>query len=370
MNIIMKGESSMNTMNTTKTTKKMNIFLIMILIIGMMIGVPVPAKAKIRKPSLALPVFNVKSKTKTTITFDFSYMAKHYLKGKRAIGGYQLYRKAKGKWKKLCTVKVKGKKKKSIKKTYKDKKLKTGKTYKYRVRTFKKVTGTKKVKKGKRKVKRKYKKTFYSKYKYLNVTTIPKVDGDGRPIDANYKYVDPFAKENKGYQQKMLNRINKYRGEKGLKPLKLNLQMCQMALIRAKEREQLFDYKRPNGSSWSTIFNDFNLDFTTSEGKAMSIQARAEISYFSADGCTWDMALGDCKDTPKGGNNNYVNQGWKQIAGHWDCLMDENADQFGIAHYFSAPSSAKPYLSKNLSNYPEVASYWVAIIGDSCEKRK
>lgn len=357
-------------------------FLIMILVIGMTIGVPVPAKAKIRKPSLALPVFDVKSKTKTTITLDFSYLAKYYLKGKDAIDGYQLYRKVKGKWKKLCTVKTKGKKKKTIKKTYKDKKLKTGTTYKYRVRTFKKVTGTKKVKKGKRKVTRKYKKTFYSKYEYLNVTTKkeneskptqiskPKVDGAGRPIDDNYNYVDPFAEENKGYQQKMLNRINKYRKEKGLKPLTLNLTMCQMAQIRAKEAEQLFEHRRLDGTLWSTIFNDFNLDFINSEGKVMSIKARGENLHVSGGGSTWDMALGDCQDVPKGVDKDYyVNQGWKQSSGHWDCLMDENADQFGIAQYFSAPSSAKPYLDENLSEYPATASYWVAITGASYEKK-
>lgn len=358
-------------------------FLIMILIVGVMIGVPVPAKAKIRKPLLALPVFEVKTKTNTTITLDFSYMAtKYYLKGKDAIDGYQLYRKVKGKWKKLCTAKVKGKKKKSLKKTYKDKKLTAGTKYKYRVRTFKKVTGTKKVKKGKRKVRKKYKKTFYSKYEYLNVTAKKenkkptptptnrqKYDGGGNPIDDNYNYVDPFAEENKGYQQKMLNRINEYRKEKGLKPLALNLTMCQMASVRAKEAEQLFEHRRLDGTLWSTIFNDFNLDFM-SEGKAMSVRAMGENLFVAGYGHSWDMVLGDCRDIPKGVNeNSYVDDGWKQSPGHWACLMDEDADQFGIAHYFSAPPSAKPYLDKNLSSYPSTASYWVAITGASYEKK-
>ncbi len=53
------------------------------------------------------------------------------------VDGYQIYRKVSGgKWKKIKTIK------KSSKTTYTDKKLKSGKTYKYKIRAYDKVNGT------------------------------------------------------------------------------------------------------------------------------------------------------------------------------------------------------------------------------------
>ena len=329
-----------------KTTEKLNIFFILILIIGMMIGAPVPAKAKIRKPSLALPAFDVKSKTKTTITLDFSYMAKYYLKGKDSIDGYQLYRKVKGKWKKLCTVKTKGKKKKSIKKTYKDKKLKTGTTYKYRVRTFKKVTGTKKVKKGKRKVTRKYKKTFYSKYEYLNVTT--KKENESKPTpepnpllgilyDKDGNYIDPYRNtSNKNYRQDMLNEINKLRKAEGYQPLVLNETMCKMADIRAKEIYTLFEHRRPNGALWSTIFNEFNLDFTTSEGVLMSVRPTGENISSGGVSENLNASVEGVKGLYYGVSADWKDTlyEWMGSPGHKAAIMSEFSDQFAVSYCF------------------------------------
>lgn len=349
-----------------KTTKKMNMFLIMILVIGMTIGVPVPAKAKIRKPSLALPVFDVKSKTKTTITLDFSYLAKYYLKGKDAIDGYQLYRKVKGKWKKLCTVKTKGKKKKTIKKTYKDKKLKTGTTYKYRVRTFKKVTGTKKVKKGKRKVTRKYKKTFYSKYEYLNVTT--KKENESKPTptpnpllgilyDDDGNYLDPYKNTtNKNYREDMLNEINKLRKAEGYQPLVLNATLCKMADIRAKETEQLFEHRRPNGALWSSIFNEFNLDFITSEGVQMSVRPTGENIAGGGVGDNSDGAVLGVKGLYYGVGAEWKETlyDWMRSPGHKASIMSEFTDQFGVSYSFD----------KKTGSYN-----WVQLFGASYEKK-
>lgn len=360
--------------------RKIGILVLLFLIFA----INTPVYAKIKKPVLALPSFGAKTKTATSVTLDFSYMAKYYLKGKDAIDGYQIYKKVKGKWKKLSSVKTKGKKKKTIKKTYSDKKLKPGTKYRYRVRTFKKVMRKKTIKKGKKKVTKKYTKTYYSRYENLVVTTKssngntaqpdpPKkqrYDGAGNPIDENGHYIDPFLEENKDYQLKMLNRINEHRVEKGLKPLTLNWTMCEMAAVRAKEASQLFEHRRPDGSLWDTIFDQYNLEYITSAGKVMTVKAVGENLHVAGLGSTWDMTLGDCREIPEGvDKETYIDQGWKQSPGHWNTLMDENINQFGVAHYFDAPPSAEPYMDENLPVYPSIGSYWVAITGAAYEKK-
>lgn len=60
------------------------------------------------------------------------------------------------------------------------------------------------------------------------------------------------------YQQ-MIDSVNYFRTSYGLEPLVLNETLCDMAEIRAKEISVSFSHTRPDGTSSSTIFNDFNV---------------------------------------------------------------------------------------------------------------
>lgn len=60
------------------------------------------------------------------------------------------------------------------------------------------------------------------------------------------------------YQQ-MIDSVNDFRTSYGLEPLVLNETLCDMAEIRAKEISVSFSHTRPDGTSSSTIFNDFNV---------------------------------------------------------------------------------------------------------------
>lgn len=60
------------------------------------------------------------------------------------------------------------------------------------------------------------------------------------------------------YQQ-MVDAVNVFRTSFGLEPLQLDMTLCDMAEVRAKEISVSFSHTRPDGSSSSTIFNDFNV---------------------------------------------------------------------------------------------------------------
>lgn len=62
------------------------------------------------------------------------------------------------------------------------------------------------------------------------------------------------------FYQQMLDEVNKYRVESGLPALKLDETLCDMAEVRAKEISEVFSHTRPDGSSSSTIFNQFNVN--------------------------------------------------------------------------------------------------------------
>lgn len=324
---------------------KKTIWLVLGVMILGIIGNPSMSSAKIRKPFLGLPVMSAKKVTSTSITFDFSYLAKYYLKGKDGISGFQVYKKTNGKWKKICTAKVSKKNgKKTIRKTLTQKNLKPNTNYQYRIRNYKRVVGTKKVK-GKTK---KYTKTFYSKYAYVKVKTkeekkesedtnkpkYDRYDKFGRPIDENGNLIDTAKEENENYQIKMLTEINRCRAERNIHPLVLDNTLCKMTEVRAKEAHELFAHRRLDGTLWSTIFDEFNLDYVEN-GSLRSVRARSEGVHGGSE--TWYDAL----------------QCWKESYGHWEDLMDINADRFGMGYYFDVKDGRYE---------------WVAITGVSYEK--
>ena len=122
-------------------------------------------------------------------------------------------------WKKLKAIKVKSGKKKM---SYTVKKLKSGIKYKFKVVAY-----------------RKYKGKTYTAAKTKSVTTkkesannknIGNKNDTKKPTDNNTK--NPA--DDVGYQKKMLDKVNEYRRAAGVPELKLNQDLCNIALRRMK----------------------------------------------------------------------------------------------------------------------------------------
>lgn len=60
--------------------------------------------------------------------------------------------------------------------------------------------------------------------------------------------------------KQMLDLINQYRAEAGVKPLKLYITACDAAMVRTNEITSLFSHDRPNGTSCFTVFDEFKID--------------------------------------------------------------------------------------------------------------
>lgn len=64
-------------------------------------------------------------------------------------------------------------------------------------------------------------------------------------------------------ETELFDRINEFRAEEGLEPFKFGYFIYGCAKTRAEEGDKFFSQRRPNGSSYSTIFKDFGIDVTS-----------------------------------------------------------------------------------------------------------
>lgn len=62
----------------------------------------------------------------------------------------------------------------------------------------------------------------------------------------------------------LYNSVNNYRAEKGLNKLSLDLELCKLAYIRAKEQEISKGHTRPNGLRFFTLLDECNYSYITS----------------------------------------------------------------------------------------------------------
>ena len=69
--------------------------------------------------------------------------------------------------------------------------------------------------------------------------------------------LDLFFEGNFDYDKsfEVLSLVNKERAKKGLRPLTMDTQLLEAAMQRAAENAVMFGHTRPDGSSWSTIFD-------------------------------------------------------------------------------------------------------------------
>lgn len=201
-------------------------------------GTAAEAKIKVKKPTIT-----VKKKTKSSIKLQISSKNKK-------LTGYKIYRMKVDDsgiftinlgWKKLKTIKVKSGKKKV---SYTVKKLKANTKYKFKVEAYRSYKG----KKGKA-AKTKSVKTLKA------TKPAPKPDDDKKDDKKEGDITIPNNKDTgSNYQQKMLDKVNQYRREAGVQELKLNQDLCNIALMRCKAEgihenftEQFKDYYESKG---------------------------------------------------------------------------------------------------------------------------
>lgn len=118
--------------------------------------------------------------------------------------------------------------------------------------------------------------------------------GTGMAVNAGGTYEDECVQ--------MLNMINEYRAENGVKPLKLYITACNMANTRSAELVELFDHTRPNGTDCFTIFEENNIN------------------------CGWvgeNIAFGY-------GSVEAVMNAWMNSEGHRSNILDEDFEYIGI----------------------------------------
>ncbi|MFV0344619.1 MAG: CAP domain-containing protein [Anaerocolumna sp.] len=167
------------------------------------------------------PKLSLSSRTSTSVTL------KTYSKVK--VTGYSVYRtsSSSGKYKYIGSTKSR---------TYVDKKVKSTGTYYYKVRAYAYVNGVKKLSKATSRV--------YA-----------------APIKSDSGSSDTTTSS---YANQVLKIVNEERSNAGLSALSMSDSLVAPANKRAKEIKDTFSHTRPDGTSWSTVLDDYNVSVSTS----------------------------------------------------------------------------------------------------------
>lgn len=99
--------------------------------------------------------------------------------------------------------------------------------------------------------------------------------------------------------------VNKARAEQGKKPLAYDVQLSELAAIRAKEIEIYFEHIRPGGMPWYTVLREYNAREIITCGENIA------YGYTSAE---------------------QVMQGWLASPPHYENIM-EDFSHIGVGHY-------------------------------------
>jgi len=114
--------------------------------------------------------------------------------------------------------------------------------------------------------------------------------------------------------QSVLEYVNQYRAEAGVAPLVLNDELSLAASVRATEmlRNNYFDHARPDGRSWSTIFNELGIS-CSSYGENIA------------------KGYGDAAS---------VSAGWYVSSGHYANMVKDTYGKIGIGVAYISPGNA------------------------------
>lgn len=164
-----------------------------------------------------------------------------------------------------------------------DNDIKKGQTYYYRVRAYKKINGIK------------YNGVYSDKVEIKPLTDIPIIEDAENTKSSE----DEFAEQ-------VLVLINQERVNAGLNELTMPDYLVAPANKRAEELKELFSHTRPDGSSWSTVFDDYGIPY----------KAAGE-----------NLAYGYL--TPE-----EVVDGWMNSQGHRANILYDSFNQIGIGVYF------------------------------------
>ncbi|MBQ7755916.1 MAG: CAP domain-containing protein [Oscillospiraceae bacterium] len=66
----------------------------------------------------------------------------------------------------------------------------------------------------------------------------------------------PYDATTNAFINEVLRLTNEFRAENGVEPLELDLDLTAVAMVRADEITELFSHTRPDGTSWSTAFDE------------------------------------------------------------------------------------------------------------------
>lgn len=279
----------------------------LIFAVAVLVVLSVGTSASAKKIKMRKPTIMVKKKTMTSVKLQLSSKNKK-------LTGYKIYRMKVDDsgiftinlgWKKLKTIKVKSGKKKM---SYTVKKLKSGIKYKFKVVAY-----------------RKYKGKIYTAAKTKSVTTkkesannknIGNKNDTKKPTDNNTK--NPA--DDVGYQKKMLDKVNEYRRAAGVPELKLNQDLCNIAMRRAK---------------------------AAATGKIQSPHAYCNEyvkSYYKGKGYDYYYTCGENAGFGYGFSGKMIGvdsweevmNGWVESEGHFANMKKENWTDFGCAYYEGA----------------------------------
>ena len=182
--------------------------------------------------------------------------------------------------------------------SYTDNNLSSGKTYYYRVRSAKKVSGTK----------------YFGLYsKKVSATTTGSQSSTPAPTSTPTPTPSQTPSGNasdtqtydSSFASQVLKIVNEERAKEGLSALTISQSLVAPANKRAQEISQSFSHTRPNGTAWSTVLDEYNV----------SVQAAGE-----------NLAYG--YSTPEA-----VMNGWMNSPGHRANIMSPNFNHVGIGYY-------------------------------------
>ncbi len=115
------------------------------------------------------------------------------------------------------------------------------------------------------------------------------------------------------YFQEMLSLVNNERAKVGAKPLTLNLALVNAANVRADEISEVFSHKRPDGSSFYTVLDDFSIEYYCSGENIAAGFTTAEITM----------------------------EGWINSPSHYENIINPDFTQIGIGYYYDENSTYK-----------------------------
>lgn len=115
----------------------------------------------------------------------------------------------------------------------------------------------------------------------------------------------PYDKETMNKINKIVSLVNAERAKKGVKPVKLNYQLTEAAMLRAKEIETLFSHDRPNGTQCFTAIDEYKIKYLTA-GENIA------FGYPSSES---------------------VMDGWINSQGHYENIMNSSFSEIGVGIY-------------------------------------